>query len=167
MIATEHQFRSKRFCLAVILGWLATLGVDFFLHGGLFKDFYLTSSAFLLPLDIAFKRIPLGYISFLIATGYLAWLIFRINVTDFYHGFLVGLLFGVAIWGSLLLGLYSITTIDAELAIAWFVGQSFELGVSGGLIGWVSAARSYRGPATITVLIVVLGLTGGVVLQNI
>src|SRR5690606_36135025 len=41
---------------------------DLFLHGGLLARLYVGPSPFLLPADDAFRRIPFGYLTFLILT---------------------------------------------------------------------------------------------------
>jgi hypothetical protein len=46
----------------VVLGWLAMIGVDFFLHAGLLAPLYDWDSPFLLRPDEAFVRIPIGYL---------------------------------------------------------------------------------------------------------
>ncbi len=46
--------------------WLAMLGVDFLLNGALFAGMYLHGGSFFLPPLEAFRRIPLGYLAFLV-----------------------------------------------------------------------------------------------------
>jgi hypothetical protein len=107
------------------------IATDFLIHGGILAKLYMKSSPFLLSPEVAFIRIPLGYISFLL----LAWLLYYffkkewpINKRD---GFTQGLIIGAIVWGSMLLGLYSISTIDPVLALGWMAGQSVEMGIGG------------------------------------
>src|SRR5947209_7534433 len=54
----------QRLALISLLAWLAMIGLDFFLHGGLLAGLYTAPAAFLLPPAQAFSRIPLGYAGF-------------------------------------------------------------------------------------------------------
>lgn len=128
----------------MLIAWFLALGVDLFLHAGLLARFYLIKSPFLLPPEEAFRRIPVGYLAFLLLTAALFWLFRRLDVrgirTGCQHGFLVG----VVLWGSLAGGLYSISTASAPLLVAWWLGQAVELGVSGGVIGGIAAGIPRR-----------------------
>ena len=52
----------------VLVAWFLSVGVDLFLHGGLLARLYSVPSGFVLPADQAFRRIPLGYLAFLVLT---------------------------------------------------------------------------------------------------
>lgn len=58
-----------RLALITLLSWLSMLGFDFFLNAGLLARLYLEPSPFLLPPAEAFRRIPIGYLSFLLTAG--------------------------------------------------------------------------------------------------
>jgi hypothetical protein len=60
-----------RLLLGGLLSWLAMLGLDFFLHGGLLAAFWVQNSPFLLPPAQAFLRIPMGYAACLLLAGLL------------------------------------------------------------------------------------------------
>lgn len=83
----------------------------------------------------AFRRIPVGYLSFLILTTFLVWLALQLHIHSAKEGFRLGLILGLVMWSSLGLGLYSITTGEPLLLIAWAAGQSLELAYAGALIG--------------------------------
>jgi len=53
---------------AVGAAWVLSLGFDLFLHAGLLARLYVEPGPFLLPPMVAFRRIPLGYLSFLVLT---------------------------------------------------------------------------------------------------
>ena len=55
---------NRRAIGAILLSWLAMIGWDFLLHGGLLASFYVADDAFLLTPLAAFQRIPLGYAAF-------------------------------------------------------------------------------------------------------
>ena len=65
----------KRPIPTVLLTWLAMLGFDFFLHGGLLASLYLTEDSFTLPPLEAFRRIPIGYFGFLFLAIFLVWVL--------------------------------------------------------------------------------------------
>lgn len=123
----------------VLIAWFLSLGVDLFLHAGLLARLYLVKSPFILPADQAFRRIPIGYLAFLLLTAALFWLCRRLDVRGIGAGWRHGFVFGVVLWGSLVAGLYSISTASVPLLAAWWLGQAVELGVSGGVIGGAAA----------------------------
>lgn len=118
-----------------LIGWLAMLGFDFFLHAGVLAGIYTRESPFLLPPLEAFRRIPIGYLSFLIVSFFLVWLCMRLAITSAREGFELGLWLGVVMWASLGLGLYSITTAAPMVLVSWTIGQSLEMAIAGALIG--------------------------------
>ena len=86
------------------------LGFDFLFHAGLLAQLYVEPSPFLLPPEAAFRLIPLGYLSFLMMTLLLTWLMVKQRVQGGRDGFIFGLKLGGLIWGSLVIGLTSITS---------------------------------------------------------
>lgn len=127
-----------------LIAWLAMLGVDFFVHGGLLARLYQVDTPFLLSPEESFRRIPLGYLSFLIAAALLVWLLARLRISGWGAGLRFGLLLGAVMWGSLGLGLLSISSIRPALALGWFLGQTVELGLAGGVAGAGLAGVSRR-----------------------
>jgi hypothetical protein len=71
------------------------------------------------------------------------------------------------IWGALLLGLWSISTADPTLLVAWWLGQTAELALAGYVIGAALAGRALRSLAIQVGAILVLGAASAVVLQSI
>jgi hypothetical protein len=111
------------------------LGFDVLLHGGLLAKFYVEPSPFLLPPQMAFRYIPLGYLSFLILAILLVWLMVKLDVRGWRGGFLFGLKLGALVWGSMVVGLMSISTADWALLFGWFFGQTLELAIAGLVAG--------------------------------
>ncbi len=152
----------------VLAAWLLALGFDLFLHAGLLADLYQRGSPFLLEPAEAFRRIPLGYAAFLAMTAMLYALFVRLDVRGARNGLRLGLMLGVVLWGVFLFGLYSIATIEVDLLLGWWLGQSVELGLVGAVIGSACAGTSTRRllrlivPAVLAmfVLVVVLQSTG-------
>jgi hypothetical protein len=156
-----------RLALIVLLGWLAMIGVDFFLHGGLLAGLYLQSDPFLLPPAQAFARIPIGYLSFMLLSGALVWLMLRLGITGGREGALFGLKFGALAWGALVLGLASISTASLALLAGWFAGQTIELAIGGYFVGdalaSVSLKRHFR---NVILLLVAMGVAT-IVMQSL
>ena len=128
-------FDRKRIIILTLLSWLAMIGIDFLLHGGLLASLYMEESPFLLSAEDAFRLIPVGYLSFLLLAVLLAWLMVRNDVTGWGSGFWFALRLGALIWASLTLGLFSISTANPLLLIGWFAGQTVEMGIAGGILG--------------------------------
>jgi hypothetical protein len=123
---------------AIAAAWLLSVGIDVFLHGGLLAHLYVEPSPFLLPAEDAFRRIPLGYLTFLVLTIGLFWLVRRLQIRGFIAGFRLAAVAGAVIWGALVLGLYSISTASLSLLIGWWIGQTVELALAGGVFGAVA-----------------------------
>lgn len=128
----------------VAAAWLLSIGIDFLLHGGLLARLYLRPEPFLLPPGSAFARIPLGYLSFLILSVGLWWLLCTGRIRGGREGLRLGLLAGAVTWGGFLLGLFSISTAPPGLLVGWWAGQSVELGAAGAVMGAGFAATSRR-----------------------
>jgi hypothetical protein len=134
----ERRFmtHSKRHILLLtFITWLSMLGFDFLLHAGFLAALYLQPSPFLLPLATAFALIPVGYLSFLLLTVLLVWLMMRLKLTGGRQGALFGLELGGLTWGAFVLGLLSASTAPVSLLIGWFIGQTLEMAIAGAVIG--------------------------------
>ena len=123
------------------LAWLAMIAFDFLLHAGLLASWYVEPSPFLLPPALAFARIPVGYLSFLLLAVLLVWTLEHTGSQGWRRGSWVGLWIGALVWGSLALGLYSISTAPVPLLVGWLLGQSVELGLAGGVAGAALAGK--------------------------
>lgn len=121
--------------LSIAAAWVLSLAIDLFLHGGLLARLYVEPSPFLLPAGDASRRIPLGYLTFLILTIGLFWLVRRLQVRGFAAGFRLGAVAGGVVWGALVFGLYSISTASLTLLTGWWIGQTVELGFAGAVLG--------------------------------
>lgn len=129
---------------AVLAAWLVSVAFDLFLHGGLLARLYARPSGFLLPAGSAFRRIPLGYASFLILTAALSWLLARLRVGDWFGGLRTGLVAGLILWGAWVMGLYSISVAEGDLLVGWWVGQAAELALAGAVLGAAASGMGAR-----------------------
>lgn len=150
-----------------LLGFIATVGFDLFLHAGVLAPLYTRPTPFLLPPRRAFVLIPVGYASFAVMIAYLVWLWVRLGVRGWTAGLRFGLAFGGVVWGALALGLASVTTAPPSLLLGWFLGQTAELGVVGAIVGSGLERESLKGLAWRTVLFAAAAAVLGIVIQNI
>ncbi len=150
-----------------LLALLAVIGFDLFLHAGVLAPLYKNPAPFLLPLEVAFRRIPMGYASFAILIALLVWLEVRLRLIGARRGAGFGLILGGAVWGSLALGLASITTAEPVLLVGWAIGQTVELGLAGAIVGAGLGAGRIRGVAAFAVAAFVVCVVFGIVLQNV
>ena len=158
---------AKRIVGLGFLGWLAMLGIDFFLHAGLLARIYTQPSPFLLPPQDAFRLIPLGYLSFLLLDILILWLMVRLRVTTWKRGFFFGLKIGGLVWGALALGLLSISTASLSLMLGWFSGQTLELGVAGAVIGSGFSGTPLRKILLWVIAIILILVILTIVMQNV
>jgi hypothetical protein len=121
--------------LSIAAAWILSLGFDVFLHGGLLARLYVEPHPFLLGPDEAFRRIPLGYLAFLVPTIGLYWLLRRLDVRGTIAGLRHGIAAGALVWGAFVAGLYSISTAALPLLAGWWIGQTLELGLAGAVLG--------------------------------
>jgi hypothetical protein len=118
-----------------LLAWLAMLGLDFLLNGALFARMYQNGDTFMLAPTEAFRRIPLGYLAFLIVALAIVETAHRLGITRVAEGLRLGLISGGvvgSVWG---LSLYSIATLEASVALTFAVIWLALL-----LLGWAVAA---------------------------
>jgi hypothetical protein len=108
----------RRIRLTLVV-WLAMLGLDFLLNGGLFARMYQGERAFMLAPSEAFRRIPLGYLAFLILAVGVVELVHRLRVTRLADGLRLGLLIGAVLAATWGLGLYLIASLSAQVALAF------------------------------------------------
>ena len=166
--AVAASKRTEAVQVAGVVGaaWLLSIGFDFLLHAGLLASLYVEASPFLLPPDVALRRIPLGYLSFLVLTLGLYWLFRRLGIRGTVSGLRHGAGVGLVVWGALALGLYSISTARLPLLVGWWIGQAIELGLAGAVLGTAATGASLRRMWRVVGLIALGCFVGAVVLQN-
>jgi hypothetical protein len=158
---------SARAIFSVAAAWVLCIGFDLFFHAGLIARLYLEPSPFLLAPEVAFRRIPLGYLAFLGLTLGLFWLFRRLDVKGARAGFRHGAVAGAVVWGILSLGLYSISTAPPLLLAAWWIGQALELGLAGAVLGAAANGVPLRRIWTMVAAAVVVLVAATVTLQSL
>ena len=151
----------------ILISWIAFLGFDFLLHAGLLAKMYSRTNPALLNAELAFYRIPFGYLSFLVFVVVVYWIFSRIGINEWKKGFWFGIKFGALLGMASTLGFYSILTVDLDMLIGWGLGQTIEFGIVGAIIGGANSGISLKklliGVATFVVIAVILTI----ILQNV
>lgn len=163
----RNTISARRLVGIGLLSWLAVLGVDFFLHGGLLARLYAQPSPFLRPPMDAFRRIPLGYLAALLLVALLLWLMLRLGLSGWRQGAVFGLQVGALLGASLVLGLLSISTAESSLLVGWTIGQALEMGLAGTVIGSGLAGQRLRIILVRVLALVLLLAVVTIVLQSI
>ena len=90
----------------------------------------------------------------------------RLKITGARRGLIFGLQVGALVWGSVVLGLLSISTASLALMVGWFIGQTVEAGLAGLVLGWgLVTGRPWR--LVIYVILFVIGaLVVTIILQS-
>ena len=165
MNATNGQ-SVRRLTRIALLAFLATIGFDLFLHAGVLAPLYAQPDSFLLAPREAFFRIPIGYASFMLLIALVTWLMPQLRVIGLARGLRFGLIFGMLVWGSFVLGLASISTAPTDLLFGWFVGQTLEFGVIGLVVGGGLARANLKPLAWKVLVFAVVAAAIGIAIQN-
>ena len=158
---------TSRMILSIIAAWMLSLGFDVFLHGGLLARLYVEPSPFLLGPEEAFRRIPLGYLAFLVLTLTLYWLLRRLGVRGAIAGLRHGTAAGAVVWGAFAVGLYSISTVTLPLLAGWWIGQTVELGLSGAVLGAAANGVPLKRIWAMVAGVVIACVAGTIALQSL
>jgi len=168
MSSNDHLLLPVGFYVKLtLLAWLSMIGFDFFLHAGVLAPLYVEESTFLLPPEQAFRLIPIGYLSFLGLAILLVWLMGKLRIQGWRKGTLLGVQLGLLAWGSLVLGLYSISTASPVLLLGWFLGQTTEMGFAGAVAGHGLAERKLGRLFLRVSIFVIIAIVAGIVWQNV
>jgi hypothetical protein len=149
------------------LALISMIGFDLFLHAGVLASLYTGISPFLLTPEESFRRIPFGYLSFLLLMALLVWMMHRLRLRGWRQGLVFGLVFGALAWGSFILGLFSISTASPALLTGWFAGQTVELGIGGMVTGSGLAAGRLRSLLVKVLIFFTVTVVLAIALQNI
>lgn len=163
--AERGTVETSRMLLSIAAAWMLSVGFDMFLHGGLLARLYVEASPFLLAPEKAFRRIPLGYLAFLVLTLTLYWLLRRLGVRGAIVGLRHGITVGAVVWGAFVVGLYSISTVTLPLLTGWWIGQTVELGLAGAVLGAAANGVPLKRIWAIVMGVVVACVVGTIVLQ--
>ena len=91
----------------------------------------------------------------------------RLKLIGWRAGAVFGLQLGALTWGTFALGLLSISTARHGLLLAWFCGQTVELGIAGAVAGSGLGGVRLRRLFGIVLLFVVLSVAVTATLQTL
>jgi hypothetical protein len=158
---------SKRLVFIIVLGWFSMLGFDLFQNAGLFAKLLLDSKSAFLPPEQLFRRIPVGYLAFLLSTILLTWLQARLEAYGWKRGVRFGLKFGLLSASALAFGNYSLFPVPVPLLFAWFIGGTVQCCIVSGVIGsGLSGAHLGRLSARVGLFVLVM-IVATMVLQGL
>ena len=146
--------------------WLAMVGLDFVLNAGLFAGVYQEGGPFLLaPLE-AFRRVPLGYLAFLILAAAMVELSLRLRSTTVATGLRLGATAGATLGAAWSLGLYSVATLTPRTALTFSAIWLALLTVAGGVAAAGLGQASLRGLTLRVIGVDLLGAIAVIALQS-
>jgi len=140
-IAPERSHSVAKRSRVALLVWLAMLGLDFVLNGALFARMYRDGGPFFLAPIEAFRRIPLGYAAFLILAIGIVEIAHRLRSAGLADGVRLGVALGACLAAIWSLSLFSIASLQAEVALA-FACIWFALLLMGSVVAAVGLARA-------------------------
>jgi len=151
---------------AAVLAWLAMLGLDFALNAAVFAPIYLRGDPFLLAPADAFRRIPIGYLAFLLLAFGIVEAVHRLGITRLREGALLGVALGAVVGVVWALSLYSITTVAAPVAAAFAVVwlAIITMGAAVGAVGLRNT--SWRRLAALVVAFDIVCIVAVIALQS-
>lgn len=155
----------RRIRVALVVA-LAMVGLDFVLNAALFAGMYMEGGGFMLAPGEAFRRIPLGYLAFLVLAAGVVELAFRLDATTLSEGIRLGAGTGAVLGLAWSLGLYSIATLSPQVAAAFAVIWFALLTVAGVVAAVGLRQGSLRGLTLRVAGMDVLGAIAVVVLQS-
>jgi hypothetical protein len=155
----------RRIRVALVV-WLAMVGLDFVLNAALLAGLYEEGGAFLLAPVEAFRRIPLGYLAFLVLAAGVVELAFRLGATTLWQGIRLGVAAGAVLGAAWSLGLYSIATLSPQVALAFAAIWFALLTVAGGIAAAGLGRDSLRGLTLQVAGMAVVGAIAVVALQS-
>ena len=130
----------------VVLAWLAMLGADLLLNAALFARLYLDGgNGFLLPPTELFRRIPLGYLAFLVLAALTGWLARGLRVQGWREGLGFGLALGVPFALAWSLSLLSLATLSVEQALIFGTVLLVLVAIAGVVVGIGLGRAKLRG----------------------
>lgn len=160
-------YSTRHLVLITLLSWVSQIGFDLFQGAGVFAKLWLEARAVFLPPEQMFKLIPVGYLSFLISSSLLVWLMVRLGISGWKPGALFGLKLSGFLSSSWVLGVASVFPVKVVVLIVWlFVGLA-QLSIAAAVIGsGLQSEHLGRLTAKVGVFLLVSALAA-VILQNL
>jgi hypothetical protein len=119
----QPQVSVRKLSLTVLACLLTMMALDLLLNAGVFAKLWFEPSPFLLPPEDLFRRLPLGYLAFLLQALVYVWLSRIAGAKTRRQGSLFGLKLGAVLNAAAVLGLRSGTTANwTTLLVGWLIG---------------------------------------------
>ncbi len=163
--APEEKISVRKYALMVLSSGIFMIALDLFLNAGVFAKVWLEPNSFLLNPQLLFRRIPLGYIAFLLEACVYVWLTMRVGARTWKRGFAFGLKVGILLNIASVLGLRSGTTASWPILIVWLVGGTVLTTGACSMAG-LSSERGEKRALISAILALVVAFILIVVLQN-
>ena len=157
----------KRIVRVTLLALIANIGLDFLLNAGVLARVVDWRQPGLLSPAQMFQRIPIGYLSFLLTTILLVWLMSRMQIRDFHAGLVFGIKFGALSGAAGFLALLSILDIRAQTLGVWSAETVTSCALQGAIIGYGLEKPHLRRLVWMVLLFVALSIIVAAILQNV
>ena len=157
----------KRFVHVTLLTWIANIGLDFLLNAGVLARVIDWKQPGLLTPTQMFQRIPLGYLSFLLTTILMVWLIARMEVRELRAGLIFGMKFGALTGAAGFLGLLSILDLKAGTLGIWSAETVLTCTLQGAIIGYGVAKANLRRLVLTVLAFFAASILVAAILQNL
>lgn len=151
---------------AIAWAWASTIAVDFLVFGGLFSGLLETEHPAVLGAEDLFRRIPAGYLSFLVEVVLLAWVFERRPPWSARRGAAVGTLVGAAFAVAVGAGVWSFSTVPLAVLAVWSLTLLAQLSLAGWVLGLASGERWRSLRWRVAGLLVAI-VAAGIVAQNL
>ena len=169
MMQNKAPLSLKRKLLSVVIAWLLFIGVDFLFHASLLASLWREKIPALKPLDDLALLIPAGYLSFLLLTGLIGYVFFKVftqkpskrQVLSF------GLIFGLLFAMSNLFGLYSYVALPFGYLLVFNLVYLIEIIVVSLCLNYVGFSVRSKKPVLRSTLIFIGLIVLGIIIQNI
>lgn len=158
---------AKRVVAVVSLGWLAYIGLDFLLNAGLLAHIIRWQQPGMLSAKQMFLRIPYGYLSFLLITVLIVWMMVRAHISGLRSGLSFGFKFGLLTGTAAFLGLLSILSIHPYDLLLWSAETLACATLLGAIVGEGLARKSLRRLTGFVVVLFFVCIILAVVIQNL
>jgi hypothetical protein len=164
--ALRTKVSVRGFILRVLASLLCMIALDLLLNAGIFAKLWFEPSPFLLPPEGLFRRLPLGYLAFLLQAVAYVWLAMLAGATSWRRGALFGLKLGAILGLAAALGLRSATTGSWTMLMTAYLIGGTVLTTGACFMAGLAAERGERRAVVSAVLLLVGAFIVIVILQS-
>lgn len=162
----QPSVSARKLILRVFASWLCMIALDLLLNAGIFAKLWFEPSPFLLPPEDLFRRLPLGYLAFLLQAVAYVWLTILAGATSWRRGGLFGLKLGAILGVAAAVGLRSGTTGSWTLLLTAYLVGGTVLTTGACFMAGLAAERGEKRALVSAVLLLVGALIVIAILQS-